>query len=63
MTIIRLYNCTDENTEGTIYLYRMPKKVFILNLNEQIIEETAFKNNTLNVQLKPSKILTLGLIM
>jgi len=63
MTVIRLYNCTDDDTEGTISLYSIPKKVFLLDLNEQIIEEKAFKNNTLNVQLKPAKILTLGLIM
>lgn len=63
MVIIRLYNCTEHDTEGVVSLFDTPEKAYVLDLNEDIMEETSFKGNTLQVHLKAAKILTLGFIM
>lgn len=63
MVIVRLYNCMDADTEGTLTIFGEPEKAYILDLNEEVKEETDMKENILQVQLKAAKILTLGFKM
>lgn len=63
MVVVRLYNCTDADTEGNITIFGKPRKAYILDLNENITEETDIEGNTVQVQLKAAKILTLGFEM
>lgn len=39
MIVIRLYNCADQDTEGTVTVFKKLRKAYILNLNEEIAEE------------------------
>lgn len=61
MAVIRLYNCTDQDTEGTVTIFGNPKKAYILDLNENIIKENEITANKLQVKLDAAKILTLGI--
>jgi mannosylglycerate hydrolase len=63
MKIIRLYNYTSEIAIGNVELYKKPEKVFILDLNDEVLEETEFEENIVKVSLKPAKILTIGLFI
>jgi mannosylglycerate hydrolase len=62
MKIVRIYNCTSEETEGELLLYEVPGKVYVLNLNDEITGETAFKGKSIPLKLKPAQILTIGII-
>lgn len=60
LKVIRLYNCTQEFTKGTVELYEAPGKVYTLNLNEEIQEERTFEGRNIVVELRPGQILSLG---
>lgn len=61
MKIVRIYNCTSEDTEGELLLYEVPGKVYILNLNDEITGEAPFKGNIIPLKLKPAQIMTIGI--
>ncbi|HEY5584277.1 MAG TPA: glycoside hydrolase family 38 C-terminal domain-containing protein [Ruminiclostridium sp.] len=61
LKIVRLYNCTSEETEGELQLYEVPKKVYILNLNEEITGEVPLNGNIIALKLKPAQIVTIGI--
>jgi mannosylglycerate hydrolase len=60
MKIVRIYNCTDKDTEGDILLHETPEKVYTLNLNDEITKEILFKENSVPLKLKPAQIITIG---
>jgi len=62
MKAVRLYNCMNEAVSGSITVFRAPEKVFLLNLNDEVIGETGFEGNEVHVNMKPAQILTLGLL-
>jgi len=62
MKAVRLYNCLNETTCGNITLFKTPQKVFLLNLNDEVIGETGFDGNKVHVKMNPAQIITLGFI-
>lgn len=61
MKIVRIYNCTNEDTEGELLLYEVPRKVYILNLNDEITGEAPFMGDIIPLKLKPAQLMTIGI--
>lgn len=63
MLILRLYNCSEEETEGYVNILNIPEKTLLLDLKEDIIEETEYTEKGVNVKLCAAGIVTLGFIL
>ncbi len=62
MKIVRIYNCAAETASGNIELPARPERAFILDLNDEILEDAELDENTVRFSLKPAGILTIGFI-
>lgn len=60
MKVIRLYNCTDAETSGSIELHEELSRVCLLNMVEEIENEVPFSGKHIKIELKPAQIMTLG---
>jgi mannosylglycerate hydrolase len=61
MDIVRIYNCTEKETEGDIELYRVPDKLYILDLKDDIKDKLEFDGRKSGIKLKAAQILTIGI--
>jgi len=61
MQIIRLYNSSVKDTQGSVHLSRIPSKVLLLDLNEEVTGNMEFLGKCIPINLKPAQILTIGL--
>lgn len=62
MTIVRIYNCTKKETSGSIAFFKPLSRAFLLNLNEEVTGDMVYKENMIYVQMKPWKIMTMGVL-
>lgn len=61
LKVVRLYNCTNEAASGEITMYKVPERVLLLDLNEEVLQETGFQGNKVRVEMEPGRIVTLGI--
>ncbi len=60
--VLRFYEASGEDTEGTVSLFITPKKVGITNLLEEEQEELKVDGNSIQMQVNPFEIVTLKII-
>jgi len=60
MSIVRLYNCTDQPISGTVELMHAPVEVLRLNLNEEVGGILPHEGRSVRLKMAPAEILTFG---
>jgi alpha-mannosidase len=60
MKVIRLYNCTLQETQGEITLYRKPVRACLLDLKEEVQQELKLDDRSIPLALKPAQVLSIG---
>lgn len=58
--VLRIYNLSDETTQGTLEFSAPVDRINILNMKEEIIGRVDF-DDSINIKLEPKKIITLGI--
>jgi len=60
MNILRIYNSADISIEVPIHFKKSISEAYVLNLNEEIIENLNFSDQSIMVTLEKAQILTIG---
>ncbi len=63
MKIVRVFNSMDFAVSGDLIVHEEPRKVFLLNLNDEVQDNLGFKGNVISLSLEPAQIKTLGFIV
>ncbi|MFO7966629.1 MAG: glycoside hydrolase family 38 C-terminal domain-containing protein [Archaeoglobaceae archaeon] len=61
--VLRFYEASGEDTEGTVTLFTAPKRIVTTNLVEEEQEELEVNNNSIQLKIKPFEIVTLKIVL